>query len=122
MPTFPTLSKNPDKESWEEGPLYDPTSRMGMTGGAQESRPDTTVVPWFWSFNYRQLSNADMQLVKNFEKNTVRYSGEFDWTNPFDSQTYKVTFGQKVQYRLENTQQNEWQLAILLIEANPTSD
>jgi hypothetical protein len=122
MPTFPTLSKNPDKESWDEGPLYDPTERMGMTGGAQDSRPSSTVVPKFWSFSYRQLSNTDKQSVETFEKQTVRYGGEFDWTNPFDSQTYRVTFGQKVEYRLENTQQNEWHLAIQLVEAYPTSD
>ena len=121
-PTYPTLSVKPDKESWDEGPLYDPVVRTGMDGGAQESWPSSTVVPKYWAFVYRDMPNADKVLLEDFEKKDVRYGGEFDWPHPFLSETHAVTFGQKLDFKLENTQQLKWRVAVKLIEANPTSD
>jgi len=121
LPDYPTLSKNPDQELWEHGPLYDTTIRTGQTGGMVETRPNSTVVPWYWKFVYRDLPNADMLLLETFEKTTIRYSGAFNWLDK-DSVSHEVILGKEIFFRLENTQLNQWRVEVIVVEANPTSD
>jgi len=121
LATYPTLSVNPDTRGWKEGPITDPTIRTKMESGIIVTRARFTTVPWFWSFSYSLLPNTDKVTLMTFFKTTVKFGAvAFDWTNPLDSVVYSVKFGAVVEPELEDSQQKEWSVDVLLVEALAT--
>jgi len=123
MATFPTLSKNPVVQGWEEEALFDPTILNEMEGGAVESHSTTTVVPWTWKLTYRDMTNADYALMKAFERTGVNFGmSSFHWINPCDAVVNSVKLGSKIKYKMEENLQHKWQWSLYLIEAAPFLD
>ena len=105
MPTFPTLSSFKVTEevidSWNEGLVNDPTIRSDQEGGYQITRCRFTRDRRFWEYEYPYYTAADKATLMTFERTTVRVgSTSFTWTNPLDSVSYTVRFGEKgVEYK-----------------------
>ena len=91
MPTYPTLSQDPDVNGFKEEPIIDPTIRSEMESGDVTTRARFTGVPLKWTYRYTQLSNADKLLLATFERSTVNYgAASFTWTNPQDDAEHEV--------------------------------
>ena len=110
MADFPTLSSKPDSENWTEEPAVDPTIRSEFENGAVQTRTRFTDVPKKWDLIYRDMSQADKDTLKAFEK-TVGYGGDiFNWTNPQDTNTYEVRFAGPVKCKVEPVNPAAWQV------------
>ena len=118
QPVYPTLSDNPDEESFVREYATDPTKRTKLEGGAYVVMRRLTTVPLRWSFVYRDLSVADRNALLTF------YTGDANcgavvikWTDPSDSVEYFVRFMGPPQCTLEPTGQNTWRVAVEFIQA-----
>lgn len=119
MPTYPSLSQDPDVNGFKEEPITDPTIRSEMESGDVVTRPLFTGVPLKWSYKYTQLSNADKLLLATFERSTVKYGAlSFTWTNPQDDTDHEVRFTELVKYALNRSNNNEWDVQVALAQAN----
>ena len=117
MPTFPSLSKILDSESFVEDLATDPTLRTEFDNGVVHTRNKFTTVPKRWRVVYRYLSNTDKASIVTFYNTTVNFGADlFDWTNPVDSSNPNVRFEGAPKYKLENDGQNTWNVSFGLVE------
>jgi len=113
LPTYPSLSKNPDVESWKEEPVADPTIRSSYDSGVSGTRARFTTVPIKIHYVYRDLSNTDKETLETFEQDTVNYgAGSFTWTHFIKSTSHAATFSRPIKYTLEKSLQNLWKVEV----------
>lgn len=117
MPTFPTLAKIADGESFTEDIAVDPTLRSNFENGVIHTRNKFTTVPKRWRILYRFLSNTDKASIVTFFNTTVKFGADtFGWTNPVDDSNPNVRFESFPTCKLENDGQNTWKVSFGLIE------
>ena len=121
MTDFPTLSKQPNINFFSKEASQNPTIQSKMDDGRILSRAKYTSVPWKWSFRYSFLTNADKDLLEDFQKERGFSAGVFNWTSPSNSITYEVRFNSLMQFIMEPLQ-NYWAVTVNLIESRPNSN
>lgn len=116
MADFPTLSQDPDAEAFAETAAIDPTIRDEFENGYVNTRSKFTSVKKKWEMVYRFLSSVDKISLDTFQ-GTVNYgAGEFNWTNPIDSESYVVRFGGPIEFKIEPENGSLWRVAFTLLE------
>jgi len=100
--TFPTLSRKPTVDGWEEGLAFDPTISSDAEGGYKQTRPRCTRIPDKWSVAYKAIPTTDKALVRAFEKTVKGGTEIFAWTNPDDNTAYNVRFKGLVSYKMHS--------------------
>ncbi len=98
MSDFPTLSDNPDVDSWEEQRAFDPTIRVRSEAGYTKTRPRCTRVPMMWKLKYSFLSEADKVNLQNFEAAVKVGCDAFSWTNLGSGLVYNVRFKEPIKF------------------------
>jgi hypothetical protein len=66
---FPTLSTAPLVSAWREGAAVDPTIRSSEDSGLMQVRAGFTRIPWQYHLEYGDLTQADKDALKAWEKN-----------------------------------------------------
>ena len=113
---YPTITTQPDSDTYKEEPAADPTIRSAFENGALLTRPRFTKSMKKWTFGYSVLPNADKNTLENFEQNTAVYgSAQFNWIDPINNVSHIVRFAQPVTYQLANNLQNDWIVSVVLI-------
>jgi hypothetical protein len=82
-PNFPTLSSDPDIETWKQGVSSDPTLRSPKSAGLATTRSLFTRVPLTWNFSYLMLSDKDKQTLEIFERDTVKFGASYFYWRSF---------------------------------------
>jgi hypothetical protein len=118
VPNFPNLSKKPEKESYRKRRLFDPVVRSDFENGAYLTHVTQTRVPWQWWFTYRDLPQADVDLLEAFEGTTVQGgAGVFAWTNPVTNVAHTCRLAAPLEIQLEPDMANVYRVACHLVEA-----
>ncbi|MFZ2447491.1 MAG: hypothetical protein WAW37_14140 [Syntrophobacteraceae bacterium] len=118
MLEFPTLTDEPDVDSWEEQKAFDPTIRARSEGGYTKTRPRTTWIPTQWKFRYAYLSAADKAALQAFENNVRVGADAFSWTCPADGQVKTVRFKEAIKFTPAGSKLN-WKADLAIEEAGP---
>jgi len=121
MPSFPTMSKSANISGFTRIAAINPTKSSQFSSGHQLTRAIFTNVPYKWSFQYNLLTNADKELLVDFEKEVKYTTSAFDWVNPSDNITYSVRFTKVLSFNMERIE-NYWSVAIEVVERIPNSD
>lgn len=122
MPTYPTLSKDPDVENFHEGSsIEEPTYRSPKESGKVKTYPKVSWVPHKWEFEYRYLPDADKVLLWDFERSAdVNFgAGTFTWTHPETNVSHTVRFAKPIQYQRESDMVRVWSVRVELEQASP---
>ncbi len=90
MPTYPTLSQNPEFPIITE-PIWD-TSIVHYKGKVEQRKSNIAQEKSRFRFRYKAISTADKDLLQNFFISVKGPHKKFDWTNPKDENTYTVKF------------------------------
>ena len=121
MATFLTLSRLPDRASFKQSLVQDPTLVSDFENGYQITRAKYSNVAKKFEFTLSFLTDADKILLEDFEK-TVNYrASEFDWVNPADDFTYEVRFDSNLIFTEERAQ-NHWNVDIMIVEIRPNTN
>lgn len=109
--TFPTLTETPTPKpligGWSETVGQDPTIRTPFEGGYQQTMARFTRIPEQWTVVYPLLTRSDKELIKTFERDTVKIGAEsFNWTNPDTNEIKEVRFAEPVTYEPFKTGEN----------------
>lgn len=115
MSTFPTLSINPERDSYKEKPGIDPTIRSEMDSGIIITRQKFTRVPLAFEFEYSMLPADEKIILQSFEVSCGYGSGSFTWTNPTNSIDYTVRFSDPIEYKLSENGV-DWDVIIKILE------
>ncbi len=119
MPTFPTLTIEPEPKMWVHEIVSDPAIRSGFESGAISSRARFTSALKKWSVKYNLLTETDKVTLETFTQ-TVNYSDSFSWTNPEDDLIYTVRFNTIIRFSILH-KPNLWSAEFELVEASPNS-
>lgn len=96
MPTFPTLSKNP------EYPLKQSKNveviKSTFEGGYVLTRPKHTRARGVWEVIYSLMSQADMNSLSGFIDSVSGAVNSFDWTHPQSSNVHTVRFMERPEF------------------------
>lgn len=87
---FPTLSRTPTPASWKEELIIDPTIRSPFHAGYILSRSRHTITPRKFSFRYNLLTQADKNLIVDFEQHVRVGADKFDFRNPITNEDWEV--------------------------------
>ena len=121
VPSFPVLSKKPDKQGYRKRRLYDPTIRSETENGVVLARSRHTRVPWQWWVTYRGLPQSDVDLLEAFEGTTVLVGATvFTWTDPVTNVVHYCRLAEEIDIQLEPEGANAYQVTIHLAEATGT--
>jgi hypothetical protein len=118
QPVFPTLSTDPDEEGFVKEPKETPTFTSEHLDGSMVVGAHKTVVPYIWSYVYRQLSDTDRDTLMAFWEDDANFGAiVIKWTDPTDSTAYFVRFRAKPSCRLERDGQATWRVQVQLEQA-----
>ena len=114
---FPTLSKEPSVDSWEEGLAFDPTIRTQLESGHVRTGASCSQIPNTWKLSYTRVPYADKALLREHELNMKVGAGKFSWTNPDinDGGSYIVRYLQKIVYKMHRIP-GFWDIDVILEE------
>lgn len=92
---FPTFSKLPSQNGYEEIPIDNAISDESEAG-YMFSRPMSTRMIWQYRLAYDMLPDADVQKLRDFLRLTTQGSGiSFNWTNPVTGEIREMKFVSK---------------------------
>lgn len=99
MAAFPTLSKKPNYPLDPDGELEDVVIRSPQTAGYEQTRPRTTRARRSFGVNYKALKDVDVDLLRTFERVTLRNGADqFTWTHPLSATVYTVRLAAPIKY------------------------
>lgn len=91
MPTFPTLSMDPNIPIDPDGVIEDAVLRSPTSAGYEITRPKWTRARRVWGVRYNALPDADAAILRDFEITTLANGAlSFTWTHPKGSPTVLV--------------------------------
>lgn len=119
QPVYPTLSQNPENESYTREPAFDPTVRTRYEDGNAMVMATQTKVPLVWRFVYRDLPEADMNTLLAFWSGSAHYGAVVvKFRDPTNSTDYFVRFTAQPACTLEEqTGLNAWRVEVNLLQA-----
>jgi len=83
MANWPTLSRVPALDGFEDIAVHDPTIRSRTMDGRPLTRPGPGSVRRGWRFVLRAMNSSDKAALDTFQDVTVQVGGEpFTWTDP----------------------------------------
>lgn len=96
---FPTLSQVPAVPIAPDGELEDVILRTPTDAGYVQTRPRFTRARRTWGLNYPALSNADADILRDYERLTLHNGADpFAWTHPISSVVYTVQLAGPITY------------------------
>lgn len=91
---FPALSRPPSYPIDPDGAIEDAVLRSPSDAGYVQTRPKFTRVRQSFGIKYPSLPDADVALLKTWERTTLANgSGSDTWTHPLSAATYTVQLG-----------------------------
>ena len=108
FPTF-ELSRTPTPGSWTEELLVDPTIRSQFESGAILTRARYTTVPRRLSFTYNLLTQADRDLIVDFEKHVKVGADKFEFRNPITNEDWEVRLVSPIRIAVEPRMPSRYQ-------------
>lgn len=91
---FPTLSRPPSYPLDPDGEIEDAVLRSPPAAGYVQQRPKFTRSRQSFGLNYPNLPDADVALLKTWERTTLgNGAGTDTWTHPLSGTTYTVRLG-----------------------------
>jgi len=100
FPTF-SLSRTPTPSSWKEEVLVDPTIRSVFESGAVLSRARFSSLLYRVSFTYNWLTQADKDLIVDFEQHVKVGASTFDFRNPITNEDWEMRLLVPIKYAVE---------------------
>lgn len=83
MVDFVTLTGVPGYPMDPDGEIEDNILRSDTTAGYEQTRPRFTRTRRVWGVNYPDMIDADVALLKTFERTTLRNGADkFNWNHP----------------------------------------
>jgi hypothetical protein len=100
MTAWPTLTRQPDVENWDEE-QEDPGISTQMEGGYVVSRARYTRTPRkIFTFALIDAPNSDKVALQTFWDTVKGSSDAFEFTHPISAVVYNVRFGEKPKYKI----------------------
>lgn len=104
---FPTaqLSRGYDPLSLSKEPAFDPTIRGTFDSGAPFSRGRFTSLIYLVSVTYRYMSQADVELIENYQEHVNIGADKFAWRNKNAklgvNEDWQVNLLEKIRFAIE---------------------
>ena len=100
FPTF-DLSRTPTPSSWSEELVTDPTIRSTFESGTVLTRARYTTTPRKISFAYNLLTEADRDLIVDFEQHVKVGADKFEFRNPITNEDWEMRLLSPVRISVE---------------------
>lgn len=122
MADFPTLSKQANRNNYQQSLSVDPSLVSKFENGAVQTRTKFTNVALKFNLSYSFLTEEDKELLEAFEKTVGYRAGSFNWidlsTNP--NKTYIVRFDKNLLFTQEQIR-DLWSVDIDMVEIRPNT-
>jgi len=101
FPTF-DLSRKPTANTWKFQKLIDPTIRAAFESGTPLSRSRFTApVPKLYSYTINFLTEADIEILEDFEDHVKVGSSEFNWRHPISHEDWEMRLNSQMKFGIE---------------------
>ena len=112
LPVYPTLSRLPQIEGFDEGTLEKSGIESSTESGNQLTRAKYTAVAKTWNFNYTRLTAADKALLKNPRLAQSLIAKALYHQNKYQAEQALPYFEKALEFHPENSDAN-YQLSII---------
>lgn len=109
---FEDLTRNMNRSSWREKPLYDPTRRNQPGSGAMSTGRAVTSVERQYDFTINLLTDDDKDVIIEFEKEVGYGAERFDLRCLRDGEDYEVRLRDVIDISTDPNHSEKWQATI----------
>lgn len=117
MPAFPEFTYAPQVAGHDQAILSDPVHRAEFESGALLTRTRSTAVPRTRRLILAFLTEAEKQMLEDFEQNDIGYGGaEFTWQDPApgDGRTWNAQLVSPISYNRHPQSTIHWQAEVTI--------
>jgi len=116
--TFPTLSRHPkERGGLTETKDFDPSLRTRPEDGKVISRARQTAVKRRWRVGYSNMTDADKSALESMESEALIGADTIAWTHPKTDEPITVRLAGPIEYRVQPTNADLWEIEFEVVEA-----